>query len=165
LAGIFLAFCCRIQYAVESPLISNPFLESPSMTKDQDQLKLLAILYYLLAGLAMLMTVFFTVMFFVLPDYWNGMQPRINGAPMTGTEGGGHFFSVLSMIYLGIFMLGAFLCTMTGFCLMRQHGRGFCIVISGLMCLLFPIGTLLGVATLMVLGRDSVRQLFEGERA
>lgn len=41
----------------------------------------------------------------------------------------------------------------------RKH-RIFCLIISGINCIFFPYGTALGVSSLIVLNRDSVKQLF-----
>lgn len=42
----------------------------------------------------------------------------------------------------------------------RRH-RMFCMVIAGLECLFMPIGTVLGVFTLILLNKDSVIEIFE----
>ena len=39
----------------------------------------------------------------------------------------------------------------------------FCQVIAGLLCVLMPLGTALGVFTLIVLMRPTVKQLFEAD--
>jgi hypothetical protein len=43
----------------------------------------------------------------------------------------------------------------------RRRSKVFCMVIAGLSCLEFPYGTFLGICTFIVLGRDSVKRLFE----
>ena len=50
-------------------------------------------------------------------------------------------------------------------CIKRRKSRVFCMVIAGVSCLEFPYGTALGVFSFMVLGRDSVVQLFAPSRA
>lgn len=45
--------------------------------------------------------------------------------------------------------------------LRRRQGYTFCIVAAGICCLFMPVGTALGVFTLIVLVRPSVRALFD----
>ena len=42
----------------------------------------------------------------------------------------------------------------------RRH-RTFSIIVGGINCLHMPLGTMLGVFTIVVLMRDSVRELYE----
>jgi hypothetical protein len=46
--------------------------------------------------------------------------------------------------------------------LSRHVNRTFCLVVAGIECVFTPFGTVLGVFTIIVLMRDSVRELFEG---
>ena len=45
-------------------------------------------------------------------------------------------------------------------CIKHRKGRVFCMVVAGVSCLEFPYGTALGVLSFIILGRDSVIQLF-----
>ena len=45
-------------------------------------------------------------------------------------------------------------------CVKHRKGRVFCLVIAGIGCLEFPYGTALGSFSFIVLGRDSVVQLY-----
>ena len=47
-----------------------------------------------------------------------------------------------------------------GRCLGRHEKHTFCVVVACVNCLHMPLGTVLGVFTLIVLFRDSVRELF-----
>ncbi len=47
----------------------------------------------------------------------------------------------------------------------RRRSRTFCMVIAGITCLEIPYGTVLGVLTFVVLGRDTVMRLFESRAA
>ena len=48
-------------------------------------------------------------------------------------------------------------------CLKKRKSRTFCMVVAALECLGVPYGTLLGIFTFIVLGRDSVTRLFEAK--
>ncbi len=49
---------------------------------------------------------------------------------------------------------------LTGRFLSRRQHHTFCVVISALNCMYMPLGTALGVFTILVLQRPSVRTLF-----
>lgn len=64
----------------------------------------------------------------------------------------------------GIFVLllaAAILKFAAGRCIAKRKARVFCMVIGGFSCLEMPYGTVLGVFTLIVLGRPSVKAAFE----
>lgn len=70
---------------------------------------------------------------------------------------------------LGVFVLlgwafGA-LTIYSGRCIKRRMKRNLSLVVACLNLLFLPVGTLLGVASLMVLTRPSVRALYEAQRA
>jgi hypothetical protein len=49
-----------------------------------------------------------------------------------------------------------------GYCLHRHKARVFCLVIAGFQCTQMPLGTILGIFTILVLSRDTVQELFAG---
>jgi hypothetical protein len=49
----------------------------------------------------------------------------------------------------------------TAFCIKRRSSRTFCMVVAGISCLGIPYGTILGVFSFIVLGRDSVAPAFD----
>lgn len=65
---------------------------------------------------------------------------------------------LMGMMVMGICMI------LTGRYLSKQRYRIFCSVIAVLESLSFPLGTLLGVFTLVTINRDSVKELFAGSR-
>ena len=74
------------------------------------------------------------------------------------------FFALFKWMYLlfGVWFLGSFvLNSISGLCLRARKFRMFSLVVAGINCLHIPIGTVLGVFTIIVLIRDSVRQLYE----
>jgi hypothetical protein len=49
----------------------------------------------------------------------------------------------------------------SGLCLRARKYRAFSLVVACVNCLHIPLGTVLGVFTIVVLVRDSVRELYE----
>jgi hypothetical protein len=62
----------------------------------------------------------------------------------------------------GLFGITAALRILTAVALRQHRHYTFCLVIGALTALHVPLGSLLGVATLIVLLRPSVERLFEG---
>jgi hypothetical protein len=123
---------------------------------DLEHLKLLSIGYYVAAG--------FTLFFSLLPLVYVGMGvfmvsgrlPSSGGSPASV---GWVFVGIGAMAMLFILAFAVLNFVAARFIAARER-RVFCIVIAALNCLHAPLGTLLGVFTIVVLSRDSVRGLF-----
>jgi len=87
-----------------------------------------------------------------------GHRRRSHGFP-------GTFFGVMFVVFPAIFILCgwtlAVLLFIAGRCLARRKHHMFCLVIAGIRCLFMPFGTVLGVFTLIVLMRPSVKAQFQ----
>ena len=65
----------------------------------------------------------------------------------------------VSLLGLGVLaVLGGLI---SGVCMWRRRARGFSRLIAALSLLLFPIGTAIGVATLIGLGQKPIRDLYK----
>ena len=108
------------------------------MTQDDEQLHLLSVFHYVLAGICSLVSLF--------PLIYFGM-----GLAMMAGIGG--LFLVFAVAYaLALFLAARFLAER------RRHT--FCVVVAAISCSFTPLGTVLGVFTLIVLFRPSVKVLF-----
>jgi Na+-driven multidrug efflux pump len=140
--------------------------EPPILCRDQrkvdaDHLNLLAIFHFVGAGLALLGILFLLAHFeifhavFENPKMWENQK---QGPPPAG------FFAIFKWFYLvmGLWFLGsAILNVISGLCLRARKQRTFSMVVAGINCVHLPLGTVLGVFTMIVLLRDSVRQAYE----
>lgn len=123
---------------------------------DLEHLKLLSIGYYVMAG--------FTLLFSFLPLIYVGMGafmvsgrlPVSGGSPLTV----GWVAIAFGAVAMLLIMASALLNFLTARFIAARERRMFCIVIAALNCLHAPLGLLIGVFTLVVLSRDSVRALF-----
>ena len=71
---------------------------------------------------------------------------------------------LFSIIGTGIGSLAIVACIfITGYGLRHQRWRTFCFVISILLCLSLPIGTVMGVLSLILLTKPETKQLFSSE--
>ncbi len=133
---------------------------------DQDHLRLLVIFHFIFAGLAVLGIAFlflhFTLMHTVLtnPGIWANQK---GGAPPVDL-----IFSIARWFYAGagvLLVLGGIANALSAQFIRKRKHRIFSLVVSGLNCLQLPIGTALGVFSILVLSRDSVLQLYEAPSA
>lgn len=131
--------------------------------QDVEHLRLLSIFHYVCAGLAALFALFpvfhlvFGLVMLFAPQVFgpaNNQPPQIIG--------------LLFVIFAGAFMVMgwtfAALLALAGRSLARRKRYTFCLVMAGLACMFMPFGTVLGVFTIFVLVRPSVKLLFAPPR-
>ena len=129
------------------------------MNQDEEHLRLLSIFHYVVGGLAALFSclaliyVALGVVFVVAPHKMGGHGPP--PPPFLGW--------IFAFIGGVIFVMGEALagCIIAaGRCLAKWRNYTFALVIAALECLFTPFGTVLGVFTILVLMRPSVKLLF-----
>lgn len=131
---------------------------------DVDHLNLLSIFYFVAGGLSILGTLLLLVDFAVIqtvlsnPSIWEH-QKQPPPPPMVFAMF--HLF-VWFYLVMGLFlMVAAILNILSGIFLRARKHRTFSFVVAGINCLQIPLGTVLGVFTIVVLLRESVRELYE----
>lgn len=135
------------------------------MNQDEQQLKLLSTFHYVVGGL--------TALFALFPIFHLIVGLILLLAPDKFGSKGEHppaflawFFIIMAAAFITIGWVLAACIIMAGRCLANRTRYLFCLVIAGIECLMMPFGTVLGVFTIIVLMRDSVKQLFnQGERS
>jgi len=73
-------------------------------------------------------------------------------------------FAMMEWFYLAgavWFVAAAILNVISGIGLRARKGRTFSLVVAGINCLHLPLGTVLGVFAIIVLIRESVRELYD----
>lgn len=132
------------------------------MTRDDQQLQLLSIFHYIVAGLVGLFSLFPVFHLVIGLAMATGALVEPDAAP------GERMFQAMFgwffvLVALAIILVGLGLATclaLAGRFLARRQRYTFCLVVAGVGCTFFPFGTVLGVFTLLVLLRDSVRAGF-----
>lgn len=129
-----------------------------SKAQDLEHLRLLSIFHYVVAGLAALFACFplFHLVFGVAMVSGWGEMPQED--PMAVTMG--WFFIVVASIVILCGWAFAVCLVVAGRALARRRRYMFCLVMAAVECIFMPFGTVLGVFTIVVLMRDSVRELF-----
>ena len=165
-AVAFLGLIYLIVRAVQARPPSTPSSLPPDVwiqnqqKRDQEHLKLLSIFHFVFGGLALLGIGFLGVHYFIMhtvfsnPDMWNSHK-----APMPPKA----FLDAFIWFYLfmGLLLLAGFvLNVLSGLYLRQKKHRFFSLIVGGLNCLQIPFGTALGVFTIIVLTRDTVRERY-----
>lgn len=131
------------------------------MNRDEEHVRLLSIFHYILAALmalvAMVPVIHLLMGFFLIfGAHHFPVKPGETPPPA--------FVGWIVVAFAGIFITaGLTLATLVFFAgrnLARKRHHQFCFVIACLICLFVPLGTVLGVFTIITLNRDSVKQLF-----
>ena len=128
--------------------------------KQEEQLRLLSIFHYVVAGLSALFACF--------PLIHLTVGLCMVFAPAIFHDKGGdappEFLGWFFIIFASLFILAgwtfAAFVFMTGRFLARRKHYMFCVVMGGIECLFMPFGTVLGVFTIIVLTQEPVKQLF-----
>lgn len=134
------------------------------MSEDNEHLKLLSIFHYVVGGMGCL--------FACMPLIHMGLGFMFIIAPEQLTQNGGEsppefigwlfflmglvFFLVGQSVAMAIIISGRFIATR------KNHLYSF--VIGCIECAFFPFGTVLGVFTIMVLSRESVKEIYSTQK-
>src|SRR5215207_83733 len=118
---------------------------------EADHLKLLAVFHFVGAGLALFGMLFLLAHYAIMsvvfdnPKMWQGQK---EGPPPA------EFFAIFRYVYLmGVawFVASGVLNVISGLSIRARRRRTFSLVVAGLNCLYMPLGTALGVFTIIVL--------------
>jgi len=146
---------------MEPPPVTPDLLRA----EDAEHLKLLSVFHYVMAGLAAvggcLLMIYFVVAAYMVSGVLSSM-PAGPGAPAPPAAAGWFVGAVGVFFCVGIWGIAAayFLC---GRWLAARRNRSFCFVVACLSCINFPLGTVLGIFTIVVLQRPGVQWLFDQE--
>ena len=124
--------------------------------QDRDHLQLVTIFHYVVAGLAALVACIPMLHFFMGLAFATGL--------FGDTEPEAQYVGIGLMAFSGAFILigwcFAGLIFWAGRNLAHRTRYTFCLVMGGVMCIFMPFGTVLGVFTIIVLMRESVKEAF-----
>ncbi len=131
---------------------------------DEEHLKLLSLGYMISAGTTAFFSLFglmYVVMGSVMGFMFSHMPANANRANQPSPAFIGWIFGAIGFAFMIGFGAIALLKLRAGFSLRRRTSRTFCMVVAAISCLEVPYGTVLGVLTFIVLGRETVSRLFE----
>ncbi|MFB3896159.1 MAG: hypothetical protein ACE14V_07650 [bacterium] len=130
------------------------------MNQDEQHLNLLSIFHYIVSGFAFLFSCIFIIYIVI------GIIMLCGG--FDGKEQPPEFFGLFFLIFGMAFITAGWTLAILIFINARKlkHRKSwmFCMVVAGIECIFSPFGTILGVFTIFVLMRDSVKELFAANK-
>ncbi len=134
------------------------------MNQDLSQIKILSIFHFVVAGIAALFAcfpIFHLLIGISMLTGSNGFFPSDSSANLPFPFS--MFGLIFTIIPAAIILLGwafAISLAISGYFLLKKHQYMFCLIMAGISCVFTPFGTVLGVFTIVVLMRPSVKELF-----
>lgn len=130
-----------------------------NQSEDERYLMLLSIFHYVVGGMAGLFASFPILHFvFGVSMVFASFNQSDSGAPPL-------IFGLMFTLFAGAFILVGWIFAiciiLTGRYISQRKNHMFCIVMAGVECIFTPFGTVLGVFTIMILNRPSVKELFK----
>ncbi len=131
---------------------------------DEEHLRLLAMFHYISGALTILFSCVFIIHLTLLGFLMS--SPELFGATPAPQADARSVLAVMFYIFLAFILLGiayGVIQIISGRCLARHRCRTFSLIAAIPNTLLIPYGTILGVMTLVVLGRESIKALYAGK--
>lgn len=133
------------------------------LPRDDEHLRLLSAFHYVLGGIVALVSflpgVHLAYGILMVAGRAGARRGSSGGAEIAGALLGWFFIGAATIVILCGLALAVCLLLAGGFLARRRHYL-FCLGVAGAACALTPVGTVLGVFTILVLLRDSVRAEF-----
>lgn len=129
------------------------------MNQDQEHLNLLSIFHYIVGGIAALFS-FFPIIYLIVGVLFLMIPQRFSGSGPPPPFFLGWIFIFIGAGFMLVGLAFAACVILAGRYIVRHKHYIFCLVIASLNCLFMPFGTILGVFTIVVLMRPSVKALF-----
>jgi hypothetical protein len=135
--------------------------------RDEDpvlrRLQLLSVLHLVLAGLGAILALFPLFHVAIGIGFLTGAFSA--GAPVATSPLAGWLFVAFGAASVVAVLVYSLALAVAANHLALPTRREFCLVVAGISCALFPIGTALGVFTLLTLGREDVKAAFREREA
>jgi len=133
------------------------------MNQDEEHLKLLSIFHYVVGGLAGLFACFPIIHLIIgIVMLAGGFQDASGQGPPRAI---GLIFVIMALFIMTLGWTLAVCLIVSGRQLAKRKRYTFCFVLACISCIFIPFGTVLGVFTIMVLMRPSVKNIFEAQKA
>ncbi len=129
------------------------------MTQDEQHLQLLSIFYYVVAVIAGFFACIPVIHLVLGIMMLSGTIP-IDDTGQKAPEFLGWIFIAIALLLITFGVVLAVVMILVGRFLTKRVRYTFCLVAAAVSCLFMPLGTILGIFTIVVLSRPSVKQMF-----
>lgn len=152
----------RMDGIAPPPLPASAPVTARAAPDDLAQLRLLSAFHYVMAGFIGLGSVFPAIYLAVGIAVLSGVLPVDSDTVSSAGEARlmGWVFTGLGAAFFALMLAAAGLIGYAGRCLARQQRHTLCMIAAGLCCMSIPLGTILGIFTVVILSRSSVRERF-----
>jgi hypothetical protein len=138
---------------------ASAFGSKDQASEDREHLSLLVVFHYVLGGLSALGACVPIIHLVIGLVFVSGAIPIAEHDP-NFPQAFGWFFVIIALVAIVCGMTLAICILLAGRNLQRRTGYTFCFVVACIQCVMFPFGTALGVFTIIVLNRPTVKNLF-----
>jgi hypothetical protein len=146
-------------------ILINSKGQKMNKTQDENHLNLLSIFHYVVGGLVAFFA-FFPIIHLVIGLFiLFGAFEEASGDDEFPAKVFGIIFVVFPLIFMILGWIFAGLLIAVGRQLSKRRRYTFCLIMAGVECVFMPFGTVLGVFTIIVLSRPTVKNLFEANIA
>jgi len=132
------------------------------MDTNNNHLNLLSIFHYVFAGISGISACFpiFHLIMGLSMLFGDFFPPEVSPEMPFPFEIFGLMFTLIpaAIIFLG--WIFAIALAISGYFISKRRNYLFCLIVAGISCFLAPVGTVLGVLTIVVLMKDDVKLLF-----
>lgn len=136
----------------------------PQQDTDNEHLKLLSTFHYVVSGMAALFGCF-PIFHLILGLFFILAPEKLGHGSQQPPAFIGWFFVGFASVFILLGWTFAVLLLIAGRFIARRKHYMFCFVVACVECLFMPFGTVLGVFTILVLNRESVKELFNPRTA
>jgi hypothetical protein len=139
--------------------VNPPPLPDP----DAERLRVLAILHYVLAGICLAGILFLALHYALATTVFDEFNKIGRAAGPMASPPFEDFFGVMQWLYLAmalVALVSSISCFLSARFMQQRRHRTFSIIVAGIACLFVPLGTILGVFTLILLTKDSALRLY-----
>lgn len=136
-----------------------------STDKDSNNLALLSVFHYVIGVVGLFFSLFPLIHVFIGWMIINSPEKMAGktGTPPPAAVGWVFLIAGITLIFVGFSLSICML--LSSRWLSQRKNPGFSFVIACIECLCMPVGTILGIFTVIVLQRDSVKELYKSSRA
>lgn len=134
-------------------------MERNDRSRDSEHLRILSIFHYVVGGL-MALFASFPIIHLAVGIFLIVAPGKIESGGEPPPEVVGWLFTIIGGFFVVIGWAIAICIILVGRFLSRRRHYLFCLIIAGVECIFMPLGTVLGIFTILVLSRESVKEIF-----